>query len=333
MRSLIVTMHRIGLRGCIALSALVLAGASMATPVNWPAKPISMIVSYGAGGSVDYIARLIAPRLAEKLGQEIVVENVGGAAGSIGAARVARSAADGYTILLGSVSEVAIAWAANPNLTYNGITDFSAISLIGTSPMVLVGNKTIPASDLNGLLDYAKQNPGKLSLATSGIATPQHLLLEYINSNAGVDILHVPYRSAASIMADVIGERVDLSILTLTTALAQLETGKLQAFAQTGTRRSSILPNVPVLDENSALKGADISLWFGLLAPKGTPNTIVQRLNQELEVILNEPNIQKNLRTQGLEVVGGTPDSFAKFISDDSHKYQKIISSGNISNN
>lgn len=312
----------------LCLSGLMFASAHAAAA--WPNKPITMVVSYGAGGSVDYIARLLAPKLAQRLGQEIIVKNVGGAAGSIGATQVAKSAPDGYTLMLGSGSEVAIAWAVNPDLKYNGLEDLAAIALVGTSPMVIVGNTEVPAKNLDGLLDHARANPGALSLATSGVGTPQHLLLEYINRRAKVDVLHVPYRSAGSILSDVMGGRVDLSILTLTTALAQLEGGKLQAYALTGKDRMDVLAGTPVLEENAALKGADFSLWFGLLAPKGTPEDIVDRLNREVNALLEDPSIQKSLKEQGLGAGGGTPDAFADFIKKDSEKYQQIIKSANI---
>lgn len=315
------------------LKALCLAGLMLASAnasAAWPDKPITMVVSYGAGGSVDYIARLLAPRLSERLGQEIVVKNVGGAAGSIGAMQVAKSAPDGYTLMLGSGSEVAIAWAVNPDLKYNGLKDLAAIALVGTSPMVIVGNKGVAAGSLDALLDYARANPGALSLATSGVGTPQHLLLEYINRRAKTDILHVPYRSAGSILSDVMGGRVDLSILTLTTALTQLEGGKLQSYALTGKQRMDVLPGTPVLEENAALKDADFSLWFGLLAPGGTSKDIIERLNREVNAILEEPAIQKSLKEQGLDAGGGTSAAFADFIKKDSEKYQQIIKSANI---
>lgn len=308
----------------------VLGVAATLSHAAWPEKPITMVVSYGAGGSVDYIARLVAPELSKRLGQPIVIENMGGAAGSIGAGRVTRSAPDGYTLMLGSGSEVAIAWAVNPNLTYNGLTGLTPISLVGTSPMVLVGNPNVPANSLDDLLRYAKANPGKLSLATSGVGTPQHLLLEYINSRAGSDIIHVPYRSAPSIMTDVLGGRVDLSILTLTSALTFLEAGKIKGFAVTGTESSPVLPKLPPLSRNPSLGGADFSLWFGLLAPAGLPAPITDRLHKELTAVLQQPSVRDSLKSQAIDVVPTTPAQFAEFVKADSQKYQRIIKAANI---
>ncbi len=290
-----------------------------------------MVVSYNAGGSVDYVARLIAPALSQRLGQAIVIENVGGASGAIGAGRVVRSASDGYTLMLGSGSEVAIAWAVNPSLKYNGITDLTPISLIGTSPMVLVGNTTVPARTLDELLAYSKAHPGKLNLATSGVGTPQHLLLEYINRRTGSNIVHIPYRSASSILTDVLGDRVDLSILTLTTALSYLKSGKLQGYAVTGANASPILPKLLPLGKHTKLSGANFSHWFGLLAPAGLPGPITERIHRELAVVLQQPNIRDSLRKQGIDIAPSTPAQFAEFVKADSTKYQHIIKEADIS--
>ena len=291
----------------------------------WPEKPITLVVGYAAGGSVDAVARLISTPLSKRLGQSIVIENLGGAGGALGATRAAKSPADGYTLMVGSGSEVAIAWATNPNLKYNGLTDLAPVGLISTSPMVLVGNKTVPASDMAGLLQYGTTHRGKLSLATSGVGTPQHLLLEYINRKTSTDILHVPYRSAASIVQDVIGGRVDLSILTLSTAQPFIASGQLRAYAVTGNEPAAALPGVPAITKTPALKDEVFDLWFGLLAPAGVPSEVIARVNTELNEVLKQPELREALLKQGMSVSPGTPAQFGAYIKADSQKYQKII--------
>jgi tripartite-type tricarboxylate transporter receptor subunit TctC len=321
-------------RTVLALVATALSFAmAPAASAAWPEKPITLIVGYAAGGSVDAMARLIATPLSQRLGQPIVVENQGGAGGAIGAARTARAAGDGYTMMVGSGSEVSIAWAVNPSLKYNGLTDLAPVGLISTSPMVLVGNKGVPASNLNSLLQYSKANRGKLTMATSGIGTPQHLLLEYIDRKTGADILHVPYRSASSIVQDVIGGRVDLSILTLSTALPFISSGQLQAFAVTGKEKSAALPGVPPLAQHQLLKEDAFDLWFGLLAPSGVPRAIIERVNKDLNAVLQQPDVVDAMKKQGMSVGAGTPAQFGAYIKADSAKYQKIIKEAGISVN
>lgn len=330
-------MHRSGTLSRRAVLAMATAALSStfapAASAAWPEKSITLVVGYAAGGSVDAMARLIGTPLSQRLGQPIVIENVGGAGGAIGAARVARAPADGYTFMVGSGSEVAIAWAVNPSLKYNGLTDLAPVGLISTSPMVLVGNKGVPASNLAGLLQYGKANRGKLSMATSGVGTPQHLLLEYINRKTGTDILHVPYRSASSIVQDVVGGRVELSILTLTTALPFIQSGQLQAFAVTGKEGSSALPGVPPLTQYPLLKDDAFDLWFGLLAPAGVPAATIERVNKELNAVLQQPDVIDALKKQGMSVGAGTAAQFGAYIKADSAKYQKIIKEAAISVN
>jgi tripartite-type tricarboxylate transporter receptor subunit TctC len=316
-----------------ALITIACCASALAVPRVFAAdsdKPISLMVGYAAGGSVDAIARLIAGPLSQRLGQPIVVENYGGAGGSIGASRVAKAPADGSTLMVGSGSEVAIAWAVNPSLPYNGLKDLQPIGLISASPMVLVGNNKLPARDLASLIQYGKTHPGKLSLATSGVGTPQHLLLEYMNRKLGMDILHVPYRSAASIIQDVIGGRVDLSILTLSTAQPYIESKQLQAYAVTGESPAAALPGVPSITQTPELRGKIFDLWFGLLAPAGLPAAQVTRINKALNEVLQLPEIRQALEKQGMIASPGTAAEFAAYTRADSEKYQKIIKQANI---
>lgn len=314
-----------------------LIGALMAmglTPpafsATWPVKPITLYVGYAPGGSVDAMARLVQPELAKRLGQPVVIENIGGAGGTIGAARAARAPTDGYTFLVGSGSEVAIAWAVNPSLKYNGLKDFAPVGLISSSTLVLVGNPSVPAKDFASLIQYSKANRDKLSLATSGVGTPQHLLLEYINNKTGGEILHVPYRSASTIVQDVIGGRVDLSLLTLSTALPFVQSGKLRAYAITTEASEPSLPGIPSISSLPELKGESFDVWFGLLAPTGTPSHVIERMNSELNSVLQLPEVQAGLRKQAMHVVPGTSSQFSDFVKKDSAKYQRIVKESKI---
>ncbi|MET4575077.1 Bug family tripartite tricarboxylate transporter substrate binding protein [Ottowia thiooxydans] len=296
----------------------------------WPDKQINMVLGYAAGGSVDAVARLIAPALSNRLGQSIVIENLGGVGGALGATRVARAAPDAHTLMLGSTSEVCIAWAVNPNLKYNGLTDLAPVGNIASSGLVLVGNKGIPRQTTPELLQYVKSNPGKVSLATVGVGTPHHLMLEYINRMTGTDILHVPYRSAASITTDVISGRVSLSLLSVTTALPFIESGQLHAFAVTSKLEDPALPGVPPLSRVAGLKDAVFELFYGMFAPANTPQALLEKLNTELNAILKTPDIQQALLKQGIVASGGSIHQFKKQVRDDSEKYQQIIKSAGI---
>lgn len=321
--------RRVAWRGVIAACAMsCMTGLAFGA---WPERPISLIVSYPAGGSVDYVARLIAPALGKKLGQQVIIENVSGAAGTIGAARVAAAKRDGYTLMLGSGSEVSIAPVINTGLRYDGLKDLAPVALVGTSPMVLVGGNGIGPKTLDDLIRYAKANPGKLSLATAGVGSPQHLLLEFINRQAGIDITHIPYRGAGPILNDVIAGRTELSILTLTTVLSQIEAGNLRGYAVTGKARALLLPNVPTLEENVALKGADFSLWFGVLAPQGVSEQIALQVNAAVRAALEQQDVKDGLKSQGIESVPGTSKAFAEFVKADSEKYRRIVKTANIS--
>lgn len=328
------TSTSIARRTLIAAGAAVLSlGLMPFAHAAWPEKPITIVVGYAAGGSVDAVARLISTPLSQRLGQSVVIENVGGAGGAVGAAKVARASTDGYTFMVGSGSEVAIAWAVNPALKYNGLNDLAPVGLISTSPMVLVGNKSVPANTLSALLQYGKANRGKLSLATSGVGTPLHLLLEYINRKTGTDILHVPYRSASSIIQDVIGGRVDLSILTLSTALPFISSGQLQAFAVTGKEAAPALPAVPPLAQQATLQEDAFDLWFGMLAPAGVPQPLIDRMNKELNAVLQQPDVIDALKKQGMTPSSGTVGQFGSYIRADSAKYQRIIKDAGITVN
>ena len=312
---------------CSAAIAVAYAAPGQAA---YPDKPINLIVGYGAGGSVDYIARKVAAGLEKQLGRQVVVQNFGGASGSIGAGKVVNAAPDGYTLLLGSGSEVAIAWQVNPALQYNGLKDLAPIALVATSPMVLLGNNKLSVNNLNELIAHSKSSSQGFTMATSGVGTPQDLLRAYINNAAGTKIENIPYRSAQSIFTDVISGRVDLSILTLSSALPYIASNQLKGFAVTGSKRSDALPNLPFLAENKDLAGANFGLWFGLLGPANLPKNIAEQLNKAVAEVTKDPALIADFKKQDLLIETGSVKDFTVFVKADADKYKSIIDKNNI---
>lgn len=312
---------------CSAAIAVTYAAPGQAA---YPDKPINLIVGYGAGGSVDYIARKVAAGLEKQLGRQVVVQNFGGASGSIGAGKVVNAVPDGYTLLLGSGSEVAIAWQVNPALQYNGLKNLTPIALIATSPMVLLGNNQLSVNNLNELIEYSKKSPTNMTMATSGVGTPQDLLRAYINNTANTKIENIPYRSAQSIFTDVISGRVDLSILTLSSALPYMASNQLKGFAVTGSKRSDAVPNLPTLAENKDLAGANFGLWFGLLGPANLPKNIVEKLNKAVGEVVKDPALIADFKKQDLLIETGSANDFSGFVKTDADKYKNIIDKNNI---
>lgn len=320
-------MLRAAAAASICLSVLS-AGQARANP--WPAKPISLVVGYTAGGSVDLVARTIAPELGKRLGQSVVVDNLGGAGGTIGAAKVVKAEADGYTLLMGSGSEVSIARLTNPAVRYDGEKDLAPVTFVGTQPMVLVGKAALAANNADELIALARAQPGKLSYASSGVGTPLNLAGELIKQQGKVSITHVPYKGAPAMATDLLGGQIDLAVMVLSSALPHIQAGKVKAYGVTETRRAAVAPNVPALAESAALKGVDMSVWFGLMAPANTPKAVVERLNTEMQAVLAMPEVRRKLAEAGVEVTPGNPGEFAAFVKRETAKYRGIVQTANI---
>ncbi|RYG07700.1 MAG: tripartite tricarboxylate transporter substrate binding protein, partial [Burkholderiales bacterium] len=257
---------------------LAFPGSAMAQA--WPAgKPISLVVGYPAGGSVDLVARIVAEPLSKRLGTPVVVENVGGAGGTIGAQKVVNAAADGYTLLLGSGSEVSIARLFNTAVKYNGETDLSAIGMVGVTPMVFVTHPKTGVKTIAEAIAKSRRERGKLSFASSGVGTPLHISGELINMMAGTTFLHVPYRGAPQQLQDLMGGNVDFSVSVLSSVLPHIEAGRMVALGVTTPTRSKAAPTIPALGEDPMLKGYDMNVWFGLFGPQKLPPAMVARLN------------------------------------------------------
>ena len=310
----------------LIVAVLPLAAWSQAYP---SVKPIRLIVPFAPGGNVDITARTIAPGLGEAIGQTVVVENRTGAGGVLGADAVAKSPADGYTLLMGSNSSVSVAPALNPKNPYHPIRDFAPISLVAATPFVLVAHPSVPANTLGELIALAKAKPGSLTMASGGIGSSNHLVGELFQSVTGTKLLHIPYKGAGAVAGDLMGGQVQLLFDQLAASTPNIKSGKLKAFAVTSATRASVLPEVPTMVE-SGLKEMDVINITGLLAPIGTSPEIVARLNAALLKVLARTEVKERFATLGVSPLGSTPEQFATFIRDDYAKWTKVITDANI---
>ena len=322
-------MKRFSLTRRTLVATLALAAclsAAQAYAQAWPvAKAITLVVGYPAGGSVDLVARIIAEPLGKRLGTQMIVENVGGAGGTIGAQKVVNAVPDGYTLLLGSGSEVSIARIYNAAIKYNGETDLAGIGLIGVTPMVFVAGPKAGVKTMGEALDLAKRNPGKLNFASSGIGTPLHVAGELINLKAGTTIKHVPYRGAAQMVQDVLGSNIEFGVFVLSSALPHMESGKMIALAVTTPERSRAAPQVPALAEFAKLKDYNMNVWFGLFGPAKLPTALAARLNKELSEVLRDPAVWQKLQKAGISNEGGTPQALASFIKAETLRVRSVV--------
>lgn len=309
------------------ITALVL-GASALAPLPalaqvWPGKALSLIVPFPPGGTTDALARVVGQELSRSLGQPVVVENRPGAGGTLGAAFVAKSKDDGYTLLMGSVHDT-IATSVYRKLSYDFQKDFAPVTTVALVPNVVVVNPNVPAKNVKELLALAKAAPRTLAYGSAGSGTAHHLIGAQFESMGGVELLHVPYKGSGPMGIDLLGGQIAMSFDTITPVLPHIKAGKLRALAVTTGKRSPALPDVPTLDE-SGLKGFNLGTWFGVLAPAGTPKEIVTRLNTELVKIINSPDFRKKMEDIGAEPVGNTPEQMARQIKDDTDRFAKLV--------
>ena len=325
--------RRQALRAIGALLALGLGatGAAYAQASPWPAKPVRIVVPFAAGGTTDILARAIAPELGKAFGQQFIVDNRGGAGGNIGAELVARSAPDGYTLLMGTVGTHGINRALYKQLPYDPIKDFAPVTLVASVPNVMVMNtekaRSLGINTVQDFIRYAQANPGKLNMASSGNGTSIHLAGELFKSMTGTYMLHMPYRGSAPALLDMVGGNMDVMFDNLPSSMAHIKGGKLKALAVTSAKRSTALPDVPTVEEagGPALKGFEASSWFGLLAPAGTPADIVQRVQQEVAKALATPAVKERLLSQGAIPGGNTSAEFASLIDREHRKWAQVV--------
>jgi tripartite-type tricarboxylate transporter receptor subunit TctC len=311
---------------CCALPALPNALRAQGA---WPTKPVRIVVPFPAGGTTDILARALAPELGRVFGQTFIVDNKPGAGGNLGAAEVARAAPDGHTLLMGTVGTHGINQSLYPKLPYDPVKDFVPITLVAGVPNVLVMNPAkadaLKINSVPDLIRYAKANPGKLNMASSGNGTSIHLSGELFKTMTGTYLLHFPYRGSGPAVLDLIGGTMDLMFDNLPSSLPHVKAGKLKALAVTSAQRSAALPELPTIAEAAALKGYEASSWFGLLAPAGTPADVVTRVQQETAKALSTPALKERLLAQGAIPSGMSSAEFASMINAETKKWAQVV--------
>ncbi|WP_374608120.1 tripartite tricarboxylate transporter substrate binding protein [Diaphorobacter nitroreducens] len=309
-----------------AAAALALPGAWAQT---WPSRSVSIIVPFPAGGTTDVLARALGQELSKTLGQPVVVENKPGAGATLGADYVAKSKADGYTLLMGAVHHT-IATSVYRKLGYDFEKDFAPITTVALVPNVLVVNPQVPAKTVQELLAQAKAQPGKLTYGSNGTGTGQHLIGAQFEGMGGVQLLHVPYKGSGPLTTDLLGGQISMSFDTVTPVLPHIKAGKLRALAVTTAKRSVALPDVPTLEE-AGLPGFDMGTWFGMLAPAGTPKGIVARLNADMVKIIQSPEFRKKMDDIGADPIANTPEQMARQIKDDTARFARLVKEAKVS--
>ena len=302
--------------------------ASLVTPAiaseTWPTHPVRVVVPYPAGGGVDFVARLISLELSKKTGQSFIIENRSGASGTIGAQTVAQSAPDGYTVLIASPAEVLVGQIAGQHTPYNPQTDLVPVTLAGETPLAIVVNPATPAKSLSELIALAKKDPTRLSYGSPGAGSSMQFAGESLNLDAHTSILHVPYKGAAPCISDLLGNQIPMAIVGMPPVITQHKTGKLRILAVTSDHRSSALPDVPAVDELPGFSGYRFTNWMGVYVPKGTPQSVVDRLAELVGEVVHQSGTHQQLRDQGVEPVGNTPAEFAQFLQAERNRYEAV---------
>jgi tripartite-type tricarboxylate transporter receptor subunit TctC len=305
-------------------AALAIAfSASMAqAQTDYPMRPVRIVIGFGAGAVADTPARLLAQKFSQSLGQQFVIENRPGAGSSLAAEHVARAAKDGYTLFMGTAANTINA-TISPNLNFDFARDFAPITLVASVPNILVAHPSLGVDNLKDLIALAKGKPEQIHYGSSGVATTTHLAGELINVMAGVKLIHVPYPGSAQSLTDVLAGRIPLLFVPASAAMQHVERGSLKAIAVTQLQRAGIAPNVPTMSE-AGLAGYDIGLWFGLLAPAGTPREIVDKLARAANDALKQDDVRSTLKTAGLDPLGSSPDEFARYIASEIQKGARV---------
>lgn len=312
-----------------AIAAAGAAGTSLIPDLSfaqeaWPSKPIRLVIPFPPGGATDILGRMVAQELNKALGVSVIAENRAGAGGNIGAEAVARSAPDGYTLLMGTIGTQSINQSLYPRLSFDPIKDLTPVTLVATVPNVLVVHPSVPANNVKELIALAKSRPGKLNYGSSGNGSSVHLSGELFKSMTGTFMTHIPYRGSAPAVADLLAGQLDLMFDNLPSVIAHIKSGKLRALGVTSPKRSPSLPDLPTIAE-SGVPGYDATSWFCLVAPAGTPAPIISRVQQIVAKSLGAPEIREKLLTLGAEGVGNTPEAFGQFIKAESVKWAKVV--------
>ncbi len=306
----------------IAIALLTLSIATPAPAQDWPTRPIRIVVGFGAGGGTDIAARIVAEPLSKALGQPVVVENRVGAGGNAAAEQVAKSAKDGYTALMMSNAH-AVVPAVYKSLRYNSINDFQMVSMVGIAGLMLVTAPDFPAKDLKGLIAHAKANPGKLNFGSPGVGTTQHFAVEYMKQMAGLDILHVPYKSTPATLTGLVAGEVQMVIELIQPLRAHVEAGKMRAIAVTSPQRFPTVPDIPTLAE-TGLPGYDVTSWYGLSFPAGTPAPIVEKTNKAVRELLATDAVRAQIAKVGALVKSSTPEELKTHIAAEIERWKAV---------
>lgn len=312
---------------CSCLLAALVCPLAGAQP--YPVKPVRIIVTFPPGGPTDIVGRSLAQKLAETLKQQFVVDNRAGAGGVVGTDIAAKSAADGYTLLLGTSSGLSLNPALNPKLPYNAFGDFAPISLIVVNPQILVLHPSLPANSVKDLIRLAKARPGQINYASVGQGSPNHLGIEMLKAMAGIDMVHIPYKGTAPALTDLLAGQVSLMFNSMPSVLPHVKSGKLKGIAVGSAKRSPAAPEIPTVSE-AGVPGFEYVTWYGLFAPVGTPKDIVARLNAEVVRILADPELAQRFSSQGAEPSSTTPEQLAKFQRDEHERWKRVIQSAGI---
>ena len=316
-------MHRRqALRAAFAAAILSCAPAALAQP--YPAKPVKIVVPFAAGGAVDILTRVLADKLAPALGQQVVVEPVVGAGGNIGSAAVAKAAPDGYTLLMATTGTHTINPGLYKSMPFDAVKDFAPITLVASVPNILVVHPDVPAKSVAELVALAKSQPGKMNFASFGHGTSNHLSGELFKSVAGVEVVHVPYKSAPQAVLEIVGGQVNFAFVNAPLALPQVRAGKLRALAVTGAKRSPAVPDLPTMAE-AGLPEFVVESWYGLMAPAGTPEPVIRKVRDETLKVLARPDLVEAFAKQGADVVTSTPQEFARMVASEKARWAEVI--------
>lgn len=318
-------------RVLVSLLLIGLAGG-VSAQAQYPVKAMRMIIPYPPGGGTDILGRPIAKLLGDKLGQQVLIDNRGGASGMVGAEIAARSPADGYTILMSTSGEVALNVALYPKMSYDPIKDFVPVTQVGVSPLVLVAHPSLPVKNVNDYVALAKKHPGSISYSSIGSGSAQHMAGEWMRLLSGIDIIHVPYKGGGPQMTDLLGGHSPSGFLALPAAAPSIKNGRVRAIGMTSAKRSSAFPDVPTFAE-SGMPGFEVSQWWAVLVPRGTPNDIVAKLHTEISAIVKSADMKGRMADLGVDPVGGTPEQLGELVRTEIAKFRKIVADAKITLN
>jgi tripartite-type tricarboxylate transporter receptor subunit TctC len=307
-----------------ACSAVLALAAGNVAAEEYPVRPVRMIIGFPPGGATDLVARIIAPKLGDVLKQQVVIDNRAGANGTIGAALAASATPDGYNLHLGTLGALVI----SPTITkvpYDPLKDFSTISMAVQLQNMFLVHPTVAAKSIPDLIKLAKQKPGALNYASSGLGSPGHLAGELFKTMAKVDMVHIPYKGGGPALADLLGGQVPIFVAVISTGVPPVKAGRAVALAVTGAKRSTALPDVPTVAETPGLKGYEASNWYGVVAPAGTPQPVISRLHKDLTTVLKSPDVRDALLARGIDAESSTPEEFTAYIKSESAKWGKVI--------